>query len=135
MLYPRLVLMRELLSERGSIYVHVDWHCGHYVKILLDEIFGKENFRNEIIWCYKSPGKAKNFFKRKHDVILFYAKSENNIFHGAKVRLSESTIKVWGKHFDENGKITYGYLKKLRFTWREYFLWFEGKWSFYGRNT
>jgi adenine specific DNA methylase Mod len=112
MLYPRLVLMRELLSERGSIYVHVDWHCGHYVKILLDEIFGKENFRNEIIWCYKSPGKAKNFFKRKHDVILFYAKSENNIFHGAKVRLSESTIKVWGKHFDENGKITYGYLKK-----------------------
>ena len=50
MLYPRLVLMRELLSDRGSIYVHIDWHVGHYVKTLMDEIFGKENFRNEIIW-------------------------------------------------------------------------------------
>ena len=53
-MYPRLVLMRELLSDQGSIYVHIDWHVGHYVKILLDEIFGKDNFRNEIIWCYKS---------------------------------------------------------------------------------
>ena len=52
MIYPRIALMRELLSERGSIYVHLDWHIGHYVKILMDKIFGKENFRNEIIWCY-----------------------------------------------------------------------------------
>jgi len=50
MIYPRLVLMRELLSDQGSIYVHLDWHVGHYVKILMDEIFGKENFKNEIIW-------------------------------------------------------------------------------------
>lgn len=49
MIYPRLVLMRELLSEKGSIYVHIDWHVGHYVKILLDDIFGKENFLNEIV--------------------------------------------------------------------------------------
>lgn len=48
MMYPRLVLMRELLSEQGSIYVHLDWHVGHYVKVLMDEIFGKDNFRNEI---------------------------------------------------------------------------------------
>ena len=52
MMYPRLVLMRELLSDRGSIYVHIDWHVGHYVKMLLDDIFGKSNFRNEIIWGY-----------------------------------------------------------------------------------
>ncbi len=50
MIYPRLVLMRELLSDSGSIYVHIDWHVGHYVKLLLDEVFGKDNFRNEIVW-------------------------------------------------------------------------------------
>lgn len=52
MLYPRLVLMRELLSDNGSIYVHIDWHVGHYVKVLMDEIFGKANFVNEIVWHY-----------------------------------------------------------------------------------
>jgi adenine specific DNA methylase Mod len=52
MMYPRLVLMRELLSQSGSIYIHIDWHIGHYLKIVLDDIFGKENFRNEIIWGY-----------------------------------------------------------------------------------
>jgi DNA methylase len=50
MIYPRLALMRELLSDQGSIYVHIDWHVGHYVKALMDEIFGKDNLRNEIIW-------------------------------------------------------------------------------------
>ena len=54
MLYPRLVLMRELLSDHGSIYVHIDWHVGHYVKVLMDEIFGKDNFVNEIVWHYQS---------------------------------------------------------------------------------
>lgn len=54
MIYPRLVLMRELLSEQGSIYVHLDWHLGQYVKILLDEIFGKDNFINEIVWNYST---------------------------------------------------------------------------------
>jgi hypothetical protein len=56
MIYPRLVLMRELLSERGSIYVHIDWHVGHYVKIILDDIFGKDNILNEIVWHYQSGG-------------------------------------------------------------------------------
>lgn len=65
MIYDRLVLMRELLSEKGSIYVHLDWHAGQYVKILLDEIFGAENFRNEIIWHYRTGNLAKNQFQRK----------------------------------------------------------------------
>lgn len=56
MLYPRLVLMRELLSDKGSIYVHIDWHVGHYVKVLMDDIFGKENLVNEIVWHYQSGG-------------------------------------------------------------------------------
>ncbi len=81
MLYPRLALMRELLSEQGSIYVHIDWHVGHYVKILLDDIFGKNNFRNEIIWWYLWGGRGKTQWNSKHDNILFYSKDNNWIFN------------------------------------------------------
>ena len=74
MLYPRLVLMRELLSEKGSIYVHIDWHVGAYVKVLLDDVFGKENFRNEIIWQYSGWNKKlKNSFEKRHDSLLYYS--------------------------------------------------------------
>jgi len=76
-LVPRLMLMRELLSERGSIYVHLDWHVNGYVRVVLDEIFGKTNFRNEIIWSYfgfkRSTSKK---FPQKHDTIYSYAKNE-----------------------------------------------------------
>lgn len=73
-MYPRLALMKELLSDQGSIYVHLDWHVGHYVKLLMDEIFGKENFRNEIIWHYSGWNKKlKNSFEKRHDIILFYS--------------------------------------------------------------
>lgn len=81
MLVPRLILMRELLSERGSIFVHLDWHVGHYVKIVLDEIFGKENFRNEIIWHYSGWNKKlKNSFEKRHDSIFFYGKTSDQYF-------------------------------------------------------
>lgn len=82
MIYPRLVLMRELLSERGSIYVHIDWHVGHYVKVLMDDIFGKENFLNEIVWCYSIGGKGNSSFGRKHDIIYCYTKSPSYVFNG-----------------------------------------------------
>jgi len=65
-MYERLVLMRELLAEDGSIYVHLDWHVGHYVKVMMDEIFGYENFRNEIVWAYRTggaPSKDQSFPK------------------------------------------------------------------------
>lgn len=81
MMYDRLVLMRELLSDKGSIYVHLDWHAGQYVKILLDEIFGMDNFRNEIIWHYRTGNLAKNQFQRKHDNIFFYSKTKNLTFY------------------------------------------------------
>lgn len=84
MMYPRLYLMKELLSEQGSLYVHVDWHVGHYVKVLLDEIFGKNNILNEIIWCYKSGGVGDKTFSKKHDTILFYKKSADVIFNTQK---------------------------------------------------
>lgn len=77
MLYPRLVLMRELLSDHGSIYVHIDWHVGHYVKVLMDEIFGKSNFINEIIWHYHTGMRVKSHWNRKHDTILMYSKTKD----------------------------------------------------------
>lgn len=87
MIYPRLVLMKELLAENGSIYVHIDWHVGAYVKVLMDDIFGKENFVNEIIWCYTGPTNQKRNFPRKHDDIMFYRKSNNVLFNADAVRV------------------------------------------------
>ena len=81
MLYPRLVLMRELLSDHGSIYVHIDWHVGHYVKVLMDEVFGKENFVNEIVWHYHTGMRVKTHWNRKHDVLLMYSKTKDIIFN------------------------------------------------------
>jgi adenine specific DNA methylase Mod len=80
MLYPRLVLMRELLSDNGTIYVHIDWHVNAYVKVLLDDIFGKECFRNEITWYYPNSGlKARSKkFHQVTDTIYYYVKSEQN---------------------------------------------------------
>lgn len=83
MMVPRLILMRELLAETGSIYVHIDWHVGHYLKIIMDEIFGKENFMREIAfstgWPLGFKTAAKNWVKG-HDNLLFYKKSSQYYF-------------------------------------------------------
>ena len=115
MLYSRLVLMRELLSDRGSIYVHIDWHVGAYVKVLLDDVFGKGNFRNEIIWHYQSGGIPEYSFARKHDNIFYYTKSSKYIFNveGASFprnicQACGSIIDKWNnlkKNTDESGRI------------------------------
>ncbi len=87
MMYERLVLMKELLSENGSIYVHLDWHVGHYVKVMMDGIFGYENFRNEVMWCYETGGLPERGFPKKHDILLLYVKDTNSfIFNPLKVR-------------------------------------------------
>lgn len=86
MITPRLVLMREMLAETGSLFVHLDWHVGHYVKIVLDELFDKENFRNEITWYYKHMSNVKRDFARKHDVIFRYVKADNFYFDMDSVR-------------------------------------------------
>jgi len=79
MLRPRLMRMKELLKDTGSIFVHLDWRISHYVKILLDEVFGNQSFRNEIIWCYYGPSSPKaRQFSRKHQSIFWYSKSLNN---------------------------------------------------------
>jgi len=80
-LRKRLVFLRELLSEDGSVYVHLDWRKGHYVKVLMDEIFGEEHFRNEIIWNYETGGVGKTEYAKKHADIFFYTKSENYTFN------------------------------------------------------
>ena len=86
MMYPRLVIMKELLSGTGSLYMHIDWHIGAYVRTILDDIFGKANFVNEIIWCYKSGGVGEKGFAKKHDTILFYRKNESFSFYQLKER-------------------------------------------------
>jgi len=78
-MYERLILLRELLSDQGSIYLHCDWHKSHHLRFLLDEVFGSENFVNEIVWKYFMGGKSKDFFARKHDNILIYAKCINDL--------------------------------------------------------
>ena len=92
MIYPRLALMRELLSEKGSIYVHIDWHVGHYVKILLDDIFGKNNLVNEIIWTYSWGIRTESRWNRKHDNIFMYSKNNDNIIFNAQEVLDERQI-------------------------------------------
>lgn len=80
MLCKRFCMMKDLLAENGTIWVHLDWHVVHYVKVFLDEIFGEENFVNEIVWHYKSGGSGKRHFARKHDTILVYSKSKKYYF-------------------------------------------------------
>ena len=80
MLAVRFYVMKELLADTGCLWVHLDWHAVHYVKILLDEIFGQQNFVNEVIWQYKSGGVSKRRFARKHDTLLFYSKTPNYYF-------------------------------------------------------
>ena len=92
MITPRLILMRELLADTGSIYVHLDWHVGHYVKLVLDEVFGKDQFRNEIVWHYQAGTGPLNGFAKKHDKILFYAKSKANYFEPIRLLVKDESI-------------------------------------------
>ncbi len=84
MLAVRFFIMRELLSDTGCLWVHLDWHGSHYVKMMLDEIFGHEQFVNEVAWTYKSGGASKRSFARKHDTLLFYSKTKEYKFHPLK---------------------------------------------------
>jgi len=82
MIYERLVLMRDLLAEDGSIYVHCDWHIGHAIKLVLDEVFGSNHFRNHITWKRSTPrGNANKRYPELTDYLLFYTKTEQNIWN------------------------------------------------------
>lgn len=104
-MYENLMAIKSVMSETASIYVHLDWHIGHYVKILMDEIFGEDNFKNELIWCYKERESSKNYYNRKHDTIYFYTKSEDYIFNYKAIweEYSKVTLEKF-KFTDENGE-------------------------------
>jgi adenine specific DNA methylase Mod len=103
--YETVVLLRELLADDGSIYVHLDWHVCHYAKAVVDEVFGYENFHNNIVWCYKTRQFSKKYWNRKHDDILYYSKSDKWMYSWENVMspLSETTIKKY-KLIDEQGR-------------------------------
>ncbi|MBA2526577.1 MAG: site-specific DNA-methyltransferase [Pyrinomonadaceae bacterium] len=119
MIYERLVLMRDLLAEGGSIYVHCDWHADHFIRCMLDEVFGRNSFVNEIIWYYynKLHDSRKKLLPRAHDVIFRYAKNEGSQIHHAPKEAREKPVtklkyqKVAGKIqniIGEDGKaVTY----------------------------
>jgi len=86
-LNARLCEMKRLLKPTGSVYVHLDWHAAHYVKVEMDKIFGVDNFRNEIAWCYTRPSPPHGQFPRTHDSILFYSKTGNYWFDPDPVRI------------------------------------------------
>jgi DNA modification methylase len=85
-LFPRLEIMHRLLAPHGTFYLHLDWHADAYARVLLDEIFGREHFLNEIIWTYHGPSPIRRAFNRKHDVILVYTKGDNYTFNADAVR-------------------------------------------------
>lgn len=106
MITPRLILMRELLADTGSIYVHLDWHVGHYVKLVLDEVFGRQKMRNEVIWYYSTLGRPIDRFAQKHDAIYCYGKTDFAFFDEieAKVAYDPAYIASHFRDIDDTGK-------------------------------
>ena len=117
-MYENLMAIKSVMSETATIYVHLDWHIGHYVKILLDEVFGESHFLNEIVWHYynKMQGNV-NRFASNHDVIFVYTKSDTYDFAPVKEKRDETIRqikRVWDSETqklvnakDENGKVIY----------------------------
>lgn len=119
-MYENLIAIKSIMSETASIYVHLDWHIIHYIKILLDEIFGEDNFRNEIVWCYTAASNVGLDFPKKHDTICRFSKSDSYIFNKEDIRIpyaegsldraNRNVIGKGGMDFDaivlnENGKV------------------------------
>ena len=123
-MFQRLVIMAELLSDKGGIYLHCDPTASHYLKLMMDGIFGRENFRNEIVWCYKRMPSKSFRFQRQHDTILFYAVSDkhNDVFNILRTEISESSARTY-----ENAKLR-GYNANLKkgmvtvFDWDKYYM-------------
>lgn len=128
-MYERLIIMRELLSEKGCIYLHCDWHKGHYLKILMDELFGADNFVNEITWYYYNKMAPKSAcFPRTTDRILLYAKGPGYIFN-TQYEKRDKPVKQLVRKFvdgkainarDEDGNVMYkmSYEKRIDDVWK-----------------
>lgn len=107
-LYERLLAIKEVMGETGSIFVHLDHHIGHYVKVLMDEVFGEENFRNEVIWYYSNGGGRSNtWFNRKHDTLFYYSLTDNPVFNWKEAGVERNTNEgTFGGYFktDADGR-------------------------------
>lgn len=105
---PRIKEMHRILNGTGSIYLHMDWRINHWIRCIMDDIFGYKNFKNNIVWCYRSQGFNRRQWSNKHDDILFYTKGSDWTFNLDDVRedeIAESTWKRWHKEIEEYGKI------------------------------
>ncbi len=102
-MYENLMAIKSVMSDNASIYLHLDWHISHYVKVVMDEVFGEDKFLNEVIWCYSERGISKTYWNRKHDVILYYTLNGDHIFNCEYVRdeYSEESKKKF-KYYDED---------------------------------
>ena len=101
MIVPRLILMRELLSDSGSMYAHLDWHVGHYVKVVMDEVFGKDFFTNEIVWQRTGAHNDSNRFGNVHDIIFFYGKTNSRPFFQTHTPYDEEYIQERFRNAEE----------------------------------
>jgi DNA modification methylase len=100
--YETAVLLRELLADDGSIYVHLDWHVSHYAKAILDEVFDYENFKNEVVWYYRRWTAGSSSYQRMHDVILYYSKGDKYTFNKTYVEPTEGQKVKHLKGWDRN---------------------------------
>ena len=116
MMAVRLLEMRRVLKPTGSIYLHCDPNASHYLKMLMDAVFGKRCFINEIIWCYVDPAGRRNtrYYKKTHDIVFWYVKNRGKykIRMIARGPLSPSTLGRYQKYFDNSGRLTYRRLKE-----------------------
>jgi adenine-specific DNA-methyltransferase len=103
-IYERLILVRELISEDGSIYIHCDYHRGHYIKCILDEVFGPNNFQNEIVWQRTSARSDASTYNQIHDVLLFYTKSSSFLWNHQYKKHNDEYIADKYNQTDANGK-------------------------------
>jgi site-specific DNA-methyltransferase (adenine-specific) len=114
-LYETFVLLRALLAQHGSLYVHLDWRVTHYARVMLDEIFGfypnaqGPGFKNEIIWHYQSGGRSLKHYARKHDTILLYTKSAQYCFHAERIGVRRGSLKRnhMKKCIDTDGRVNW----------------------------
>ena len=103
-MYENLMAIKSVMSETASIYVHLDWHIGHYVKILMDEVFGEDSFQNEIIWKRTTSRAGSNFYNHIHDVIFFYTVSSEACWNQQYTDYSESYVDNMFRHADSDGR-------------------------------
>jgi len=124
----RLIFLRELLSDDGGIFLHLDYRKGQYCKVMMDEIFQESNFRNEIVWCYTGPSQSDRYFPRKHEYIYFYTKTSSYVFNPQYVSHKSglhNTGQVFGATDESNSK----YVKELEKRGKKIEDWWTDIWA------